>query len=43
MVDLKKENLELLKEIKKFGFNYHCDCPTCIEIRDKINKLLEEK
>jgi len=41
---LNKNNIiGLLKEIKKYGFNYHCDCPTCIKIRDDINKVLREK
>ena len=40
----RNNTLELLKDIRKQGFNYHCSCPTCIKIRDKISiELCEEK
>jgi len=43
MVKTEDKIIELLIEIKDNGFNYHCDCPTCIKIRDEINKVLGEK
>jgi len=32
---------ELLKDIEKYSYNSHCDCPTCINIKNKIKEILK--
>jgi len=33
--------IELLKDIEKYSYNSHCDCPTCIDIKNKIKDVLK--
>jgi predicted SprT family Zn-dependent metalloprotease len=32
---------QLLKKIKKYGFNWNCDCPTCKVIKKRIEQELK--
>jgi hypothetical protein len=41
--ELLREMFELLKEIKNFSFNYHCNCKSCTKIREKIDEVLNDK
>ena len=33
--------IRLLKDIEKYKFNWSCDCKSCLKIRDKIIKEIE--